>query len=381
MSEIKFRDLGRQYQSLKEQIDRTVLNVLADGQYIGGSYVLSLEKALADYVGVKHCISCANGTDALLLLLIAFEIGKGDAVFVPDFTFFATAEMIPVVGATPVYVDVERETFNMDPLSLEKAIVEVMETTPLRPAAVIPVDLFGLPADFDRIISIAKRYDLRIIEDAAQGFGGTIENRRAGSFGDAAITSFFPAKPLGCYGDGGAIFTNDDNLAGLLNSLKVHGKGNHKYVNIRIGMNSRLDTLQAAILSVKFPAFTEYELQNSSRVRDLYTNRLDKAVDIPLVPEGYSTSNAQYTIKLPNESMRDSLQLYLKQQNIPTMVYYPIPLHKQLALQGLGLTPVDLDTTEKLCETVLSLPIHPYLSQNEVELVAREVLGWVRRSK
>lgn len=379
MNGIEFRDLRRQYQALKEKIDGAVLGVMASSQFIGGSEVNELEDRLAEYVGTKHCISCANGTDALQLLLFAYGIGPGDAVFIPDFTFFATGEIIPAVGATPVFVDVDPRTFNIDPSSLESAINEILQEGIYRPAAVIPVDLFGLPADYPRILKISKHYGLIVIEDAAQGFGGAIGDKRACSFGDAATTSFFPAKPLGCYGDGGAIFTNDDEITNLIESLKVHGKGSHKYDNVRVGMNSRLDAIQAAILSVKLDALVEYELDAMAKVHSQYSKEIAEAVETPFIPRGFQTCNAQYTIKLPDIVRRDGLQEYLRRNGIPSIIYYPVPMHKQLAFKGLGETPLDLKTSEVLCDTVLSLPMHPYLTTNEIEKIIQAVREWCCR--
>ncbi len=378
MTQIKFRDLGRQYQALKNEIDQAVLNVMSTVQFIGGPQVSDLEEQLAVYSGVKHCITCANGTDALQLALMALGVGPGDAVFIPDFTFFATGEIIPSVGATPVFVDVDSKTFNMDSDSLRKAVQAIIDDGRLRPAAVIPVDLFGLPADYPRIMKIAEEYDLLVIEDAAQSFGGAIGDKRCCSFGHIATTSFFPAKPLGCYGDGGAIFTNNDDTASLINSLKVHGKGKHKYENVRIGMNSRLDTLQAGILMVKLRAFVDYELQAMEMVHEQYSQALARFVDVPFIPDGYSTCNAQYTIKVSNEGERDSLREHLQKQGIPTMVYYPIPMHQQQAFSEIGLAPVSLEKTAELCGTVLSLPIHPYLMQHEIDLVVSAVEAGIK---
>ncbi len=374
MRGIEFRDLKRQYEVLKEQMDGAVFRVLASGQYIGGPEVSRLEKRLADYIGTKYCISCGNGTDALQLLLIAYGVGPGDAVFIPDFTFFATGEIIPAIGATPVFVDVDPRTFNIDPLSLESAIGEIIREGIYRPAAVIPVDLFGLPADYPRLSEIAKRYDLILIEDGAQGFGGAISDKRACSFGDAATTSFFPAKPLGCYGDGGAIFTDDTEIAELVRSLTVHGKGNHKYDNVRIGMNSRLDAVQAAILSVKLDALIKYELDAMTRIHTYYSGKLADIVQIPYIPERYFTSNAQYTIKLPDMATRDELRRYLRTQGIPSNVYYPSPMNRLRAFSGVGVSPVNLANSENLCNRVLSLPMHPYLKEAEIE----RIMGTVR---
>lgn len=367
---MEFRDLKQQYQVLKEEMDQAVLEVMEKGTYIGGEPVSTLEQKLAEYVNTKHCISCANGTDALSLVLQAWEIGFGDAVFVPDFTFFATAEVVAYCGATPVFVDVNKETFNIDVSDLEKAIEEVLEEGELTPRVIIPVDLFGLPADYIEIEKIAQKYKLLVLEDSAQGFGGSFNGKKACSFGDAAITSFFPAKPLGCYGDGGAVFTDDDQLAEIINSLKVHGKGSYKYDNVRIGVNSRLDTIQAAILLVKFKAFKEHELDAVNKVAELYRELLDEHFATPQIPENYYSSYAQFTLILDSEKQRNELQEYLKSKNIPSMIYYPIPLSEQKAFDYLGEAKRKTPVTKELCKRVLSLPMHPYLTKDEVKTIA-----------
>ena len=328
---MEFRDLKQQYQELKSDIDKAVQSVMKNCDFIMGGQVKQFEQKLAEYVGVKHCISCANGTDALQLALMAWDVGVGDAVFVPDFTFFASGEVVSFEGATPVFYDVCQDTFNADAESLEKAIKAVIEEGKLTPRAIIAVDLFGQPADYVTLEALAKKYDLLLLEDGAQGFGGMIGERRACSFGDAATTSFFPAKPLGCYGDGGAIFTNDDEVAEYLKSIRVHGKGSFKYDNVRIGWNSRLDTIQAAILQVKLKAFKEYELDAVNKVADQYTELLKDIVKTPVVPSKMYSSWAQYTLQLDSEEERDALQAYLKDLVITTMVYYPKPIHKQNA--------------------------------------------------
>lgn len=373
MKGIMFRDLKKQYQVLKNDIDRVVLDVMARGQFIGGTLVSELERVLANYVGVRHCVSCANGTDALLLALIALGIGPDDAVFIPDFTFFATGEIIPTLGATPIFVDVDPKTFNIDPDSLERAIQEVNSGGEKNPAVVITVDLFGLPADYQRIMKVAEAYGLKVIEDAAQGFGGAVGDKRACSFGDIATTSFFPAKPLGCYGDGGAIFTDDDEIACVITSLKEHGKGSYKYDNVRIGMNSRLDTLQAGVLMVKFQAFVDYEHETMGRIHNQYSAYLSDFVEVPLIPPDFRSGHAQYTITLKNRQERDRLKQYLEELGIPTMIYYPKPMHKQSAFRDIGKELVDLSVSSKLCEKVLSLPMHPYLENEEIGIIANAV--------
>ena len=380
---MEFRDLKKQYQVLKKEIDQAVVETMTEGHFIGGNPVDELEKELAEYVKARHCITCGNGTDALSLVLMAWNIGEGDAVFVPDFTFFATAEVVSFCGATPIFVDVEKETFNLDPEDLRKAIKEVQQAGKLIPKVIIPVDLFGLPANYPEITAIAKENNLLVLEDGAQGFGGEINGQKACSFADAATTSFFPAKPVGCYGDGGAIFTDDDDLAEKLKSLKVHGKGSYKYDNVRIGINSRLDTIQAAVLKVKFQAFKEYELEAVNKVADKYREILDKHFITPQISEGYLSSYAQFTLILDSSEQREAIQNQLKGENIPTMIYYPIPLTEQKAFAYLGNEIRQTKKTSELCQTVLSIPMHPYLTDQEIELVANTLIEskeiWIKK--
>jgi len=378
---MEFRDLKAQYNKYKKEIDSAIQEVINNTNFIGGKEVNILEQRLAEYVGVKHCITCANGTEAMTLLMMAWDIKEGDAVFVPDFTFFSTGEIVSFRGATPIFVDVDRATFNIDTTKLENAIKKVLDEGKLIPKMIIPVDLFGLPADHIEIEKIAKKYNLRVLEDAAQGFGGSINGKKACSFGDAATTSFFPAKPLGCYGDGGAIFTNDDELSELLNSLKVHGKGDNKYDNVRIGVNSRLDSIQAAVLNVKLTAFIDHELEDVNRVYRLYTEKLKGIVDTPVIPEGYLSSFAQYTIKLKNKKERDALQTKLKEEDIPSMVYYVKPMHKQGAFVEYDYDDNDFEVTNELCDTVLSLPMHPYLSEEEVNDICTVIYSTVDKNR
>ena len=374
---MQFRDLKAQYQALKPEIDEAMSKVITDCNFISGAQVSELEKNLADYVGVKHCISCGNGTDALTMMMMAWGIKEGDAVFVPDFTFFASGEIVSFEGATPVFYDVCEDTFNADVVSLEKVIQAVIDEGKLTPKVIIGVDLFGLPADYRAIRKVAEKYDLLVLEDGAQGFGGMIGDKRACSFGDAATTSFFPAKPLGCYGDGGAVFTNDDEVADYLRSIRVHGKGAFKYDNVRIGWNSRLDTIQAAILQVKFKAFAEYELKNINSVAEQYTKELEGIVKVPRIKEGFYSSWAQYTIQLESKKQRDDLQAYLKEAGIPTMVYYPMPMHQQLAF-GQNKIYAECLVSERLCDTVLSLPIHPYIEKKDIRMIIDKVKFFLR---
>ena len=372
---MQFRDLKKQYEVLKKDIDQAMIDVAASSAYIMGKPVKELEAELAAYVGVKHCVSCGNGTDALTIALKVLGVGAGDAVFVPDFTFFASAEVVSLEGARPVFVDVEEDTFNISSADLESKVQEVIAQGQFTPKAVIAVDLFGLPANYKAIREVAQKYGLKIIEDGAQGFGGALDGKKACGFGDISTTSFFPAKPLGCYGDGGAIFTDNDEYAALADSFRVHGKGSFKYDNVRIGVNSRLDTLQAAILKVKFKAFHEYELDAVNKAAAMYTERLSGKVETPVIPEGYYSSWAQYTIKLKDRATRDALQAALKEAGIPSMVYYPTPMHKQTAHIPYGPYAEDLcPVAASLCDRVLSLPIHPYICEEDVDMVCSTVL-------
>lgn len=373
---MEFRDLKAQYQKLKPEIDANIAEVLSTARFISGSQVKELETKLAEYVGAGHCITCGNGTDAITLALMAWGIGEGDAVFVPDFTFFSSGECPALAGATPVYVDVDQKTYNIDPVRLEDTIIRVQEEGKYSPKVVVAVDLFGLPADYKSIKPICEKYGLLLLEDGAQGFGGSIDGKKACSFGDISTTSFFPAKPLGCYGDGGAVFTDNDQWAEYLRSIVVHGKsGNDKYNNIHIGMNSRLDSIQAAVLLPKLRAFAEYELDDVNRVSGWYNNKLEGApVTLPIVPEGFISSWAQYTIQLPETADRAALQAVMKEKGIPTMVYYMKPMHAQGAFEGTYSAAVNCPVTERLCRTVLSLPIHPYMTEKDVNMVAEHLL-------
>jgi len=354
---IQFIDLAAQYQHLKTKIDARIKIVLDHGHYIMGPEVQELEEELAKYVGVKHAITCGNGTDALTLAMMVLDIKPGDAVFCPTFTFFATAEVIAFEGATPVFVDSDEATFNICPIDLEKRIQATIAEGKLIPKAIIAVDLFGLPANYPEIQKVADKYNLKLVEDAAQGFGGSIDGKRAGSFGDIATTSFFPAKPLGCYGDGGAIFTNNDEYAGLLKSYRVHGKGKDKYDNVRIGMNSRLDTIQAAILLEKLAEFPT-ELINRNEAADNYEKTLSGTYQTPQVPVGYVSSWAQYTLVSKN---RDVDMAVYKEQGIPTMIYYATCMHQQTAFSHLNYSIRNFPIAEMLAKTVFSLPMHPYM--------------------
>ena len=375
---MEFRDLKKQYQYMKPEIDSAVTDVMTNGSFIGGSIVTELEEQLADYVGVRHCISCANGTDALQLALMAWGIGKGDAIFVPDFTFFSSGEVVSAVGATPVFVDITERTFNISTDSLEIAIKRVMAETDLKPRVVVAVDLFGQPAEHEKIREIADKYNLLVLEDGAQAFGGSINGKKTCSFGDIGTTSFFPAKPFGCYGDGGAVFTDSDEWDSLIRSYKVHGKGRDKYDNVRIGMNSRLDTMQAAILKVKLKHFKEHELADVNSVANMYDEKLgvsgivSSRIKCPLILDGYESSWAQYTILLDSEEQRNDLQIRLKENGIPAMIYYPKGLSKQKAFQNQSIA-YAVTNSERISKTCISLPMGPYIEKTDVEQACMKV--------
>jgi dTDP-4-amino-4,6-dideoxygalactose transaminase len=355
---IPFIDVGAQRRRLGSAIDDAVARVLAHCQFVMGPEVQAFEKELAAFCGARHAISCASGTDALQLVLMAKGIGPGDAVFCPAFTFCATAEVVALLGATPVFVDIDETTFNIDIASLKRAI-PVAKQKGLKPKAVIPVDLFGLPADHDAVAAVAKAEGLFVLDDAAQGFGGVYKGRKIGTLAPATATSFFPAKPLGCFGDGGAVTTDDDGLAEVIRSLRVHGQGADRYDNVRIGVTGRLDTMQAAILIEKLKIFTD-EIGARNRVAQRYNNALAEVAVVPNVPEGCTSVWAQYTIRL-KPGRRDKLAGDLKAQGIPTAVYYPRPLHKLAAYTGFPLAEGGVPVCEKLADEVISLPMHAYL--------------------
>lgn len=361
MSKIAFIDLDAQRRRLGDRIDRAIAQVLEHGQYILGPEVRQFEAALSAHCGARHAITCANGTDALVLPLMAKGIQTGDAVFCPSFTFAATAEVVALTGAAPVFVDVRPDTFNMDPDSLEKAVAEARRQG-LRPASAMPVDLFGLPADYDAITDVCERHGLWILADSAQGFGAVHKGRRTGTLGLATGTSFFPAKPLGCYGDGGAVFTDDEELADVMRSLRVHGQGNNKYDNVRVGLNSRLDTIQAAVLLEKLRLYPE-EIAARNDVARRYAESLADVVVVPSVPDGLHSVWAQYTVRVPGSGRRDALAERLKASGVPTAVYYPKPLHHQPAYSRFVAAPGGLPVSERLAGEVLSLPMHPYLDE------------------
>ena len=367
---IPFIDLKTQRRRLGSALDDAVLRVIEQGQYILGPEVIELEKKLAAFAGAKHCVSCANGTDALGLVLMAAGVGPGDAVFVPAFTFAATAEVVAWVGATPVFVDVVEDTFNLDPTRLETAI-KLATTQGLRPRAVIPVDLFGQPADYTALGPIAAGHGMFMLCDAAQSFGASLGGRRVGRFGLATATSFFPAKPLGCYGDGGAVLTDDDDIAAVIRSLRMHGQGSNKYDNVRVGINGRLDTMQAAILLQKLTIF-EDELDARQKAACLYGELLGDAIRVPQVIPGAVSAWAQYTVVTER---RDSVIAACKSAGVPTAIYYPIPLSQQTAYKHFPAGPEGVPVSERLAQQVISLPMHPYLDRATQERVAEAVRG------
>ena len=376
---MQFRDLGSQYKELKQEIDARIREVIGSGAFILGKPVAELEEKLAAYVGRKYCIGVANGTEALQLALMAMDLGPGDAVFTADFTYFASAGCASIVGATPVFVDIDLDTFNISPDALEKQIVKVLAEGKLTPKVIIPVDLFGLPAKMPEIEKIAEKYGLMILEDAAQGFGGKINGKIACSFGDMSATSFFPAKPLGCYGDGGAIFTDDEAADARLRSLRASGQSpEDKFDNIEVGINSRLDSLQAAILLPKFKAFVDYEADAVNRAAERYSAMLKDAVITPKVPEGYYSSWAQYTVLMKDAEQRNRVQAKLKEKGIPTMIYYPRGLHQHKAYAWMRLGDGDYRVTIEATKRVLSLPMHPYLLEEEQQFVAQSLLEALR---
>lgn len=367
---IEFIDLGAQRRRLGARLDDAILRVVDHGKYILGPEVAELERKLAAFCGVKHCIGVANGTDALLLALMAKNVRAGDAVLVPSFTFAATAEAVMLVGATPVFVDVQDDTFNIDPASLEAGVVAA-KSAGLRPVAVIAVDLFGQPADYDAIEEVAQRNELWVLADAAQSFGAGLRGRKVGSIGDIATTSFFPAKPLGCYGDGGAVFTDDDSLAHIIRSLRVHGQGNDKYDNVRIGLNGRLDTLQAAVLLQKLAIF-EDEIAARQRIAQRYNEGLGNVVRVPRLMSGATSVWAQYTIVTDR---RDAVIAACKAAGVPTAVYYPLPLSQQTAYRHCPQPAAGVLVSERLARQVVSLPMHPYLDEPTQDRVIDAVHG------
>jgi len=373
-AKMQFIDLKRQFERIEQKVGSRVDAVLKSQHYIMGPEVHELEDSLARFVGVKHALTCSSGTDALVIALMAYDLKKNDAVFVPAFTFFASAESITLAGGTPVFVDSDTSSFNISPIALQEAIEKTIKEGRLTPRGIMPVDLFGQPADYSAIQGIADQYGLFVLEDACQGFGATYQGKRACSFGNVAATSFFPAKPLGCYGDGGAIFTNDDQLAETMKSIRIHGQGTNKYDNLRIGVNGRLDTIQAAVLLAKLEIFEE-ELLARERVASEYSKALGEFFETPFVAQDKTSAWAQYTIKVASKEQRDHIVERLKQQGIPTAIYYPLPIHLSGAYKFLGYNQGDLPVCESLSEQVLSIPMHPYLEDKEISEIVVALKG------
>ncbi len=390
-----FIDLAAQQKRIRHKIESNISTILDHGKYIMGPEIKQLEERLADYVGVKNAVGCASGTDALLMALMACQVGPGDAIFTSPFTFIATAEVISLLGATPVFVDIDPQTFNIDPAKLDLAIAAIKNNDPnihplpithnplpithnplpITPKGIIPVDLFGLPANYDQIDAVAAKNDLFVIEDAAQSFGGELNGKKACAFGNIACTSFFPAKPLGCYGDGGMCFTDDDKLSEVMASIRVHGKGHHKYDNVRIGVNGRLDTLQAGILLAKFDIFPE-EIALRQQVAQRYTELLSHYLSpiTPYLPPDTKSAWAQYSILAKDSAQRTALQNKLKEVQIPTAIYYPKPLHLQSAFSDLGYKNGDFPVSEDCSDRIFSLPMHPYLAEEDLKKIAEIIV-------
>lgn len=365
-----FINLQKQYQQIKQSINEDILNILEKSNYILGKEVFKLENYLADYVGVKECITCASGTDALLIPLMAKNIKKGDAVFTTNFSYFATAEVISLVGAHPIFVDIDKRSFNIDPDFLENIIIDTLSKGDYTPKAIIAVDLFGQPANYKKIKHIAKKYDLYLIEDAAQSFGATIDSQKSCSFGDVGATSFYPSKPLGCYGDGGAIFTNDSKMADIFRSIRVHGQGLDKYDNVRIGLNSRLDTIQAAVLLNKLEIF-DNEILKRNEIANYYTKFLKEYLITPSINDGYISSWAQYSLLCKNHKERNDLIRFLNKRNIPTAIFYKnifsnLKLYKKKYEQ-------DFKYSKYVSKRILSIPMHPYLEKDEQNYIIKSI--------
>jgi UDP-2-acetamido-2-deoxy-ribo-hexuluronate aminotransferase len=370
---MQFIDLKKQYNKIEASVQQRINAVLQHGSYILGPEIHELEEKLAHYTGAKYCLTCASGTDALVLALMAYNVGPGDAIVTTPFTFVATAEAIALVGATPIFADIDPVTYNIDPHKILKAINDYKSDKPigripkgLKLRGIIPVDIFGLPADFDAINGIAEENGLFVLEDAAQSFGGMYKGKKAGSLAGVAATSFFPAKPLGCYGDGGALFTNNEELLNVFKSLRVHGQGIDKYENVRIGINGRMDTIQAAILLAKLELFDD-ELDLRQQVAKRYSQLLQKEVVVPRIPEDCLSAWAQYSVQSEN---RQNVMNRLKDAGIPTAIYYPKPLHLQTAFSYLGYAMGDFPIAEKVSERIFSVPMHPYLTQEEQARIA-----------
>lgn len=365
---MNFIDLDKQYRMIKPILLQKIEELLDSGKYIMGPQIDELEGMLADYTNRRYAISVSSGTDALLIPLMAYGIGAGDAVFVPSFTFFATAEVVSMLGATPVFVDIDSDTFNIDINDLVRKIEGVKLEGKLVPKMIIPVDLFGLLPDYNQIDDVASRYKLLVMEDGAQSFGGEYNGIKSCKFGDVSATSFYPAKPLGAYGDGGAIFTDDEDLSGIIKSIRVHGQGEDKYNNVRIGVNGRLDTIQAVVLIEKMKLLEE-EMEGRNRVANLYGNYISK-VKTPVIASGYKSAWAQYSVLAESKEQRAVIMNRLRENNIPSVIYYPKPLHLQDAFSYLGYRLGDLPVTELICDRIFSLPMHPYLEEKDIKYIS-----------
>jgi len=368
---IPFIDLQTQYKAHQQSIDAAVSGVLAHGQYIMGPEVKELEAALAEYIGVKHVLACSSGTDALVLPMMAKQLSRKDAIFTSPFTFFASAEAITLSGATPVFVDIDPKTYNLDAGDLKKKIRQVIDETDLTPKGIVPVDLFGIAANYQEILAVAQQFDLFVLEDAAQSFGAPYHGQKAGAMGDVAATSFYPAKPLGCYGDGGAVFTNDDELYESLISLRVHGQAQsgNKYDNVRIGLNARMDTIQAAVLLEKLKFYDE-EIRLRNEVASYYMDKLSENVTLPHVPDNQGSVWAQFSIQVPD---REKLKTDMAANDIPTAVFYPIPIHLSTAYQHLGYSEGAFPVSEQVAKHIISLPMHPYLDTKDIDRICDTV--------
>lgn len=365
---MQFIDLKRQYQEIEKEVNEGIQKVLNHGRYIMGPEIEELEAKLAEFCGRKHCLACSSGTDALLIPLMAWETGPGDAVFTTPFSFIATSEVIRLTGATPVFVDIDPATFNIDPAKLEQQIIRIEKETDLNPKAVIPVDLFGQPADYDIITKIANEHNLLVLEDAAQSFGGEYHGKRTGKFGHAAATSFFPAKPLGAYGDGGAAFTDDDDMQAKFKSIRVHGEGTDRSEHVRTGINGRIDSIQAAVLLAKLKLFPA-ELEMRQKAADRYSENLREKVTVPFIAEGRKSAWAQYSVLAENSGQRDEIRSRLQKAEIPSAVYYQIPLHLEKAYADLGYQRGDMPAAEDIAQRIFSLPMHPYLSEEDIDKI------------
>ena len=366
---MEFLDLKTQQKRIRKPLEKRINKILDHGAYIMGPEVFELEEKLADYCGVKHAISCSSGTDALLIPLMAWGIGPGDAVFTTPFTYVATAEVISILGATPIFVDVYESTYNIDCEKLETEIKKVIDEGKLKPKAIIPVDLFGLPARYRLIDKIAKTYNLKVIEDAAQSFGGSIKGKKVGVFGDVAATSFYPAKPLGCYGDGGAIFTNDNSLAEECKAIRIHGTKTDRYNSERIGLNGRFDSIQAAVILEKLTIFDE-ELEVRNEIDSHYRKMLNNA---QYHPKNYQSAHALFSITLGSEEKRESLIARISNKNIPSVIYYKFPIHLMKAFQYLGYRKGSLPISENLSHSIVSLPMHPYLTEADIDFIVNTI--------